>query len=256
MKVSVAIAAYFGNRDGIPNGYIDDCLFFIKTHLEVLEKIDEEISKIYIVCTYQNDSDRNMNYITSYFYSILENNPKIVILNRPNLGGSYAGWHNALEFDNNESDYIVFVEDDYALVNTSIQTMLEYYEETPNMIYLCELWNNDRYTKDGMDITGHAQISNGMINNKLYNKLKSQSNLDFTLYLLPGKMAIYNNQVSFLEQYRSNGILIRDMKEKCSCVFNCDSNSVINFCNPTGPDVFIPITNWYPNHNPNLRYNW
>jgi hypothetical protein len=254
MKVSVAIAAYFGNRDGIPVSYSNDFLFFVKTHLDALKKIEDKISKIYIICTYEDG--RFMDYINSYFYEILATNPKVVILNRPNLGGSYASWHNALEFDNTESDYMVFVEDDYALTETSIQNMLEYHMESPEMIYLCQLWNNDRYTKDGMDIPGHAQISNGMINVKLYHKLKSENNLDFTLYLMPGKTAIYNNQVSFLEQYRSNGILIKDMKEKHSCVYNNDSNSVINFCNPNGEDVFIPITNWYPNHCPNLRYNW
>lgn len=255
MKVSIAIAAYFGTRHGVPTQYTNDYLFFVKTHFEVLKNIDDELHKIYLVCTY-DESNVNMDYINSYFYDIMNNNPKVVILNRPNLGGSYAGWHNVLEFDNNESDYIVFVEDDYAMESNAIGRMLEYYEETPDMIYLCQLWNRERYIKDGVDIPEHAQISNGMINVTLYHTLKKEQQLDFTLYFSPGKTAIYNNQASFLEQYRKNNIPIRDMKEKYSCVYNNDSTSVINFCNPTGPDVFKPITNWYPNHCPNLRYNW
>ena len=255
MKVSIAIAAYFGRRDGVPAKYTNDYLFFVKTHLEVLKNIDDEISKIYIVCTY-DVSFVNMDYINSYFYDVMNDNPNVVILNRPNLGGSYAGWHNVLEFDNNESDYIVFVEDDYAMESNAINKMLEYYQETPDMIYLCQLWNRERYIKDGVDILEHAQISNGMINATLYHKLKKEHQLDFTLYFSPGKTTIYNNQASFLEQYRKNNILIRDMKEKYSCVFNNDSTSVINFCKPDGLDIFKPITNWYPNHCPNLRYNW
>lgn len=257
MKVSIAIAAYFGSRDGVPHKYVEDYLYFVKTHMDAIEKIEQEVQihKIYLVCTYQENLV-NMDYINSYFYSLLDTKENLVILNRENLGGSYAGWCSVLQFDNKESDYMVFVEDDYVVKESGIERMLEYYKESPEMIYLCQLWNRERYTKDGVDILEHAQISNGMINVSLYHKLKEEKGLDFTLYLQPGKIAIYNNQASFLEQYRKNGILIRDMKEKYSCVYNNDSRSVINFCNPDGPDIFMPITNWYPNHCPNLRYNW
>jgi hypothetical protein len=256
MKISVGIAAYFTNsRHGIPSSYLDDPMFFIKMHMDMLNKLKDEISNIYIVCTY-DDGFAKKEYVKDYFYTLIQSNPKVSIFERENLGGSYASWHSILNEDNNQSDYMVFVEDDYALTETGISSMLDYYKETPDMIYLCQLWNPNRYAGHGVDITGHAQISNGMINVKLYNKLKLENGLDFTLYFYPGKEAIYSNQVSFLEQYRSNGIIIRDMKEKYSCVFNCDSDTVINLCNPNGPDVFIPITNWYPNHNPNLRYNW
>jgi len=255
MKTSIAIAAYFGpRREDVSEMYNTDCLFFLKKHISILEKIIDKINKIYIVCTHTEPVD--IDYINSYFYDIIEKNKKIVILNRPNLGGSYASWHHALGFDNNDSDYMIFVEDDYILTENSIKYMLEYYEETPDMIYLCELWNTNRYVGHGMDVPAHAQISNGMINVNLYNKLKLERDIDFTLYFQPGKEAIYNNQVSFLEQYRINGIVIRDMKEKYSCVYNNDANSVINFCNPSGPDVFMPITKYYPNHHPNMRYNW
>jgi hypothetical protein len=255
IKVSVAVAAYFGPRDGAPEVYFTDYLHFVKIHLDSLSKMKSDIHKIYFVCTY-NENLLDIDYINQYFYKVLEENENIIILNRPNLGGSYAGWHNVLEFDNNESDYIVFVEDDYALEPGGIHKMLEYYKDSPDLLYLCQLWNKERYTKDGVDILEHAQISNGMINTKLYYKLKQEKGLDFTLYIEPGKVAIYNNQASFLEQYRANGILIKDMKEKYSCVYNNDSNSVINFCNPAGEDIFKPITNWYPEHCPNLRYNW
>ena len=120
MKVSIAIAAYFGNRHGVPNNYMDDCLYFVKTHMDSLEKIQKDLHKIYLVCTYDERSV-NMDYINSYFYSLLENNEKIVILNRPNLGGSYAGWHNVLEFDSKESDYMVFIEDDYVVKEMGIE---------------------------------------------------------------------------------------------------------------------------------------
>jgi len=255
-KTSVAIALYFSsNRDRVPDGYLNDYLFFAKTHLDNLLKFKDKIHKIYFVYT-QDESSVDSNYIESYFYEILEKFTNVIVLKRPNLGGSYASWHNVLEFDNNESDFITFIEDDYSLTDCGIDKMLNYYEETPEMIYLCQLWNNERYTKDGMDIAGHAQISNGMINNKLYNKLKNENGLDFTLYFNPGKISIYNNQVSFLEQYRKNNILIRDMKNEYACVYLNGKDSIINFCKKDGEDVFIPISDWFPNHCPNLRYNW
>jgi GT2 family glycosyltransferase len=256
MKTSIAIACYFsGNRDRVPEGYRNDYLHFVKTHMEVFEKIENQLHKIYFVCTY-DESSVDMDYINSYFYELMKLNSKIVILNRPNLGGSYAGWQVVSDFDENESDYIVFTEDDYALVDTSIDDMLEYYKETPDMIYLCQLWNNERYTKDGLDITGHAQMSGGMLNVKLYNKLKKENNIEFTIFTFPGKIAIYNNQVCFLEEYRKNNILIRDMKERNACVYLNDRDSIINFGNKDGRDVFVPITDWYPNPCPNLRYSW
>jgi hypothetical protein len=124
------------------------------------------------------------------------------------------------------------------------------------MIYLCQLWNPNRYTGHGVDTPGHAQMAGGMINNKLYNILKKENNIDFTLHSYTGKTAIYSNQVTFLEQYRSNGILIRDMKENYACVYLNDKDSVINFGKKDGEDILIPISDWYPNNCPNLRYNW
>lgn len=255
MKTSIAIAFYFGRRDGVPKKYQEDILYFVKVQIENLQKIINSFHKVYFVYTY-DENTTDINYVNSYFYELLETYPNLVILSRPNLGGSYAGWHNVLEFDKNESDHMIFVEDDYVLQENGIEKMLEYHHETPDMIYLCQLWNNERYTKDGMDITGHAQISNGMINVKLYNELKEKRGLDFTLYLYPGKVCIYNNQVSFLEQYRTNGIKIKDMKEKYSCVFNAHNDVVINFCNRSGENIFKPITNWYPEDCPNIKYSW
>lgn len=256
MKTSVVIAAYFtDNRFGVPNLYFQDCLFFIKKHIEILNEFKNQLEDIYFVCTFDEPFSKK-EYVNSYFEDVLKNNSKISIFERENLGGSYASWHSVLNYDNGKSDYIIFVEDDYGLLSGAIDKMHKYYKETPEMIYLCQLWNTNRYTHDGMDIAAHAQISNGMINAKLYKELKEKVGLDFTLYYTPGKTTIYNNQVSFLEQYRSNGILIRDMKDKYGCVFNNDSNSSINFCNQNGEHIFMPITEYYPNHHPNLRYNW
>jgi hypothetical protein len=255
MKVSIAIAAYFGERgERTHTQYKKDYLFFVKTHLDNIKKIEDKFHKIYFVCTTDShDKDENVH---TFFYQEMEENPKIEVLTRPNLGGSYAGWHNVLEFDNNDSDYMVFIEDDYALTDIGVDAMLEYYKETPDVIYLCQLWNRNRYVKDGVDIAEHAQVSNGMINVKLYNKLKEERGLDFTLYYFPGKTAIYNNQASFLEQYRSNGIPIRDMSEKYTVMYQNDEHSVINFGKRDGVDVFKPINDWYPNQCPNLRFNW
>lgn len=255
MNTSIAIACYFSkNRDGVSEGYINDYLYFAKTHMEVFEKIQNQLHKIYFVCTH-DESSVDMDYINSYFCELIKINSKIVVLNRPNLGGSYAGWQVVSDFDKNDSDYIVFTEDDYALLDTSIDDMLEYYKESPNMIYLCQMWSNQSYIlKNGVSIPGHAAMSNGMLNVKLYNKLKKENNIGFTIFTFPGKIAIYDNQVCFLEEYRKNNILIGNMKERNPCVYSNNRNSVTKFGNKDGNDVFIPITDWYPNHCPNLRY--
>jgi hypothetical protein len=255
MKTSIAIASYFSkNRDRVPEEYINDYLYFVKTHMKVFEKIENQLHKIYFVCTF-DEASVDMDYINSYFCELMKLNSKIVVINRPNLGGSYAGWQDVSDFDKNESDYIVFTEDDYALLDTSIDGMLEYYKESPDMIYLCQIWSNKSCTINGVIIPGHASMSAGMLNVKLYNKLKKENNIGFTIFTFPGKKAIYDNQVCFLDEYRKNNILILDMKERKSCVYLDKRDSIINFGNKNGDDVFIPITDWYPNHCPNLKYN-
>ena len=96
MKTSIGIACYFSaNRDRVPDAYINDYLYFAKTQMQVFEKMGNELHKIYLVCTY-DESTVNMEYINSYLYELMESNSKVVVLNRPNLGGSYAGYKNIL----------------------------------------------------------------------------------------------------------------------------------------------------------------
>jgi hypothetical protein len=84
MKTSIAVACYISNnRDRVPDAYMNDYLYFIKTHISTLEKMHNELHKIYFVCTY-DEVNINMNHINSYFSSILESNKKVVILNRQN----------------------------------------------------------------------------------------------------------------------------------------------------------------------------
>jgi hypothetical protein len=88
----------------------------------------------------------------------------------------------------------------------------------------------------------YAALSIGMINNKLYNKYKIENNIDFRLRYDPGYNVIVDNQINFLEGYRSNGIKIMHFADKYSAYY---PHRDIDFGDKNGPIIFQPIISKY-----------
>lgn len=237
MKIGYVIAAYFGRRDNSNQKYSNDFLFYIKTHLDLINKFKLDIHKIYVVCT-SDLGEATMVHATDYLQHLQNIDDRVSVINRENTGGSYCSWKAALDTDNNECDYMLLLEDDYIIASKkSIEYALEYWNEQPELLYLCQMWTDVPY----QGIPNHAAISNGMLNNKLYNKLRTENNINFKLEYGSDKNAMFNNQAQFLEDFRLCGSLIMDIREKYSSLFNGDKELVIEYGNPNGECIFIPI---------------
>lgn len=239
--IGYTIAAYFGERATCHPKYKDDNLFYIKTQLKQIDKLNTKIGKIYIVCTFDEIVDENK--IISDLYELQNNRNDIIIITRKNLGGSYCSWNWALQIDDGNCTHMVLVEDDYTVYTPdSITHMLEYFSESPELFYLCQMWTTIPYTtKSGIILPNHAGVSNGMINNKLYHKSKSKG-LSFQLKYLPASYDImWENQALFLEPYRKAEYLIKDYRDKYKSTF-CNAQDVETIQgNITGTEIFVPI---------------
>jgi hypothetical protein len=243
MKVGYVISAYFGKRTSYHTQYISDKLYYVKIHLEHISKLNTTFEKIYIVCTYDDSVDKNE--IWNALYELIRPYDNIILFQRDNTGGSYCSWYRALEIDNGLCDYVILEEDDYTIYDkNSVEYMLQYFIEQPDLLYLCKYWTNNPYPVNNITVPNHAAMSGGMLNNTLYQELKSNE-IDFTLDYGITKHSIFNNQALFLEQYRKNGNLIMDFKDKYSALFAHTNTNVEEFGNPNGIRLFIPITNKY-----------
>ena len=241
MKIGYVISAYFGNRNVTHHNLNVDNLYYIKLQLEYIKKSAVPISNIYIICTFGDGQDNNR--ILSELEKFTKNDTSISIYGRENLGGSYCSWKYALDIDNNDSDYMLLLEDDYVIYDSnSINYMLEYFNSNPDLFYLCQFWNESPYNCAyyNMTIPAHAALSIGMMNNKLYNRFKNEMHIDFKLAYDSGYPAMNANQASFLENYRMHGIKIMDWRDKYSAYY---PHSDIDFGQPTAPAIFQPITN-------------
>lgn len=219
MKLSYVISAYFGNRHTPSEHLLNDPLYYIKQQMSGINKCKNDISKIYLICTFDNSF--NQSQVLDYLVELKQNDNRILLYERDNLGGSYCSWQSALWEDNGESDYVFLVEDDYVLEDPNgINFLMEnYFREEPDLFYLCQLWSKKLYNTFGDNIPEHASMSCGIINNKLYDKYRKENGIDFKLWYGTGYETMWRNQSCFLENHRQMGLKFRDWTDKCSSYF-------------------------------------
>lgn len=247
-KISYAISAYYGNRRFTHSEFELNRLFYIQTNLKFLNKQTCDIHKIYIVCSFddidstiQKNEPRinNRDSIMSELLKIASMDNRIVLLERPNIGGSYHAWKLALDTDNGESDYVGLFEDDYTLYDeNALKYMVEYWNDDTNLFYLCQYWTTTPFINSGLNIPEHAAISNGVINNKLYNEMKKKYGIDFCLI---SDTNIWMNQATFMENFRINGAKFKDIRDKYSCKFAHNNNHIEEFGVADSIKVIMPI---------------
>jgi len=246
-KIGYTIAAYFGKRNYSHYQYKNDMLFYVRIQLAKIDNSNIIPYKIYIICTFDTIVDKEK--ILSELYKLKNNRTNIVIVTRGNTGGSYCSWHSVLQLDNNQCDYMILTEDDYVIYNSdAISELLKYFNKYSELFYITMYWTHKPYkTLSNLIVQCHAAISPGMINVKMYQKLKQDYNLDFQLVYNPAEnyISMWENQALFLEPYRKNGVLIMDITQEHSVIFSSDTNGTIEYGNPNGTLVFLPIMNKY-----------
>lgn len=242
MKIGYIIPLYFGPRNYVHPKSNEDIFFYIKTQFDFIKKLKTKLDKVYVICTFYDYSQSDK--IIEELRDLYKDEETVIIEKRENLGGSYCSWKYALDIDNGNLDYIFLNEDDHVLYDENgIEEMLSYFIESPELFYLCQYWTDKPYSilHNGVlySTSNHATMSAGMLNNKLYHKLKIENNLDFKLLYEPGYNAMYVNQSMFLENYRLNNILIKDWRDKFSSYF---PHSDMDFGNENGIKILMPIT--------------
>lgn len=234
--ISIASAFYFGKRNIFHKSAEQDSMFYLKKNIEYINKLNTNIYRFYMLCSFADDVDKNK--ILFDIKNIIGSDERFVVKSLVNFGGSYSAWQYGLDIDNGSSDYVVLMEDDYVLYNkNSINNMLEYWDADPDLLVLCS-----KYEYNGAEIK-HASISNGIINNKLYFYLKKYKNLDFKLVGFINNIQshyhiLWHNQANYLKNYSDNGIKIKDFSDKFSSYFiNTDKEYGVQ----NGEIIFCPI---------------
>jgi hypothetical protein len=246
MKIGYIIPLYFGG----PRSYVHpncqtDTLFYIKTQFQFIEKLNTKLDKVYVIFAFDSRLDADTaQEIRNNLFTLCSQYENVVLRERKNLGGSYCSWEYALDLDNGKCDFIFLTEDDYVLWDPNVvEEVLTYFNQFDDLLYLCQWWKEHPYTVHYGNIHQvipvHAAMSAGIINNKMYHKLKIERNLYFKLVHEEGYQAMYANQAMFLENYRQNGIHIRDWREVFSSYFPHDD---VDYGNANGLKVLVPIT--------------
>jgi hypothetical protein len=247
-KISCVISAYYGNRRFTHSQFELNRLFYIQTNLKFLNKQTNDIHKIYIVCSFDDIRStveknqpkiNNRDSIMSELLKIANADDRIVLIERPNIGGSYHAWKLALDMDGGESDYIYLSEDDYTLYDTAaLESMIEYWNDDTDLFFLCQYWSKVKFTSNGLDIPEHAAMAGGILNNRMYNQMKQEYNIDFSLV---SDTNIWINQATFMENFRRLGAKFKDFRDKYSCIFAHDVNHIEEFGIADGKKLIMPI---------------
>jgi hypothetical protein len=237
MKVGYITTPYFGKRNTIHGELLNDELFYVKKHVQYINLQSVHLDKIYLICTFDNSVDKES--ILTKLKELCKDDSRIIIAEKENTGASYASWKHGLHMDNGDCDYIVLAEDDYCLYDSNaIEIMLNYFSEKEDLFYLCQYWTDKPHPSSFGMIPNHAALGSGTINNKSYHKFRIENNFDFRIIKGVTYATFYDTQASYLEDYRSNGILISDWREKHSSIF---AYGEIEFGNPNGSKIFLPI---------------
>lgn len=252
MKVSYVIGAYFGERNNVHPACKNDKLWYVEQHINQLKKQTKNIHKIYIVCTFDDFQDKKE--ILSNLHIRYDSDSKIIIKYRePNIGGCYFSWKTALHLDNGDSDYIVLIEDDYVLYDVdAIKLMMEYFS-SDDLFYLCMHWTKIPLENFDYVVVEHAAVASGIINNKMYHKLRMELDMDFTV---PSKINLVEvgqytacciAQLYLLEEYRKHGLKIRDMCDKYNVFFPHSWAPIQQFGKEDGKKLIVPIDREFEN---------
>jgi len=237
MKVGYVTTPYFGKRTTVHPLYATDVLLYVKKHIEYLEKQTVQADKIYFICTFSNEVDKQ--HILNEIIQLCKNDARYIIVERENLGASYASWKHALNIDNGDCDYLILAEDDYCLYeNTAIERMLNYFKNDSEVFYVCQYWSDVPYESSYGIIPSHAAMASGMLDNKKYYELKEKNGMDFSIVYGDTYKSFCDNQAIFLEEYRNHGLKIIDWRSEYSSYY---PNSKIEFGNPDGLKLMIPL---------------
>ena len=209
-KIAYICATFFGKRGRQPTKAIN---FYVEDYLPPLLDNATCIDHIIIPCN-ANDEHlvhyENMEVIVDKFRGMTD--IPITLFRRDNLHFSYGAWNEALREHCDDIDFAFLMEDDYAVYKQGFdaEILSRYYrtKEEKEHVLFCASWFEVGATIHGPGArdAGHAAISNGLLNVKLFREHGNK------FFLSPHKSQ--NGpylQSEFLGSFQNKGLSIRDM---------------------------------------------
>lgn len=160
----------------------------------------------------------------------------VITFHRPNYHYSYGAWNEALRWCCDGIDFAFLMEDDYVVSRDGFDKELldRYYDpirqlgSKERVLYCASLFYN-----------GHAAISNGIMNVKLFRKYGN------TFHLHPANVGTRNQgpktQVEFLESFAGKDLVVRNMAAEYRMPFYAHQGGLKFHGNGNGSIVFHPI---------------
>jgi hypothetical protein len=232
-KIAYVSATFLGtraNQQKAHNFYVDD-------YLPGLFKNATCIDRIIIPC---NAEDHHLSHFEEMEKKVAEyqktTDIPITLFRRPNTHFSYGAWNAALQDYCDDVDFAFLLEDDYVVCKHGFdeEILFRYYskEVDRESVLFCASW----FLSTGWWDLGHAAISNGLINVKLFRNNGNTFHLDER-----GSHCGPHAQSQFLTSFKDKGLSIRNMAAEYCIPFLHPRGRVSYYGNFHGPVVFIPV---------------
>ncbi len=113
--INYVMACYFGARQGASSVFDTDRLFYVRKHIDSLERLSHKLSQITVVCSGADPGVALSHKIKD---------TKIVYIVRPNIGMSYGAYSDVFERYRKEFSHYIFTEDDYLFTHDNFDDLL------------------------------------------------------------------------------------------------------------------------------------
>jgi hypothetical protein len=240
-KIAYICATFFGKRGKQPSKAIN---FYAEDYLPPLLENATCIDHIIIPCN-ANDEHlahyEHMEAIVEKFRGVTD--IPITLFRRDNRHFSYGAWNEALREHCDDIDFAFLMEDDYAVYKHGFdaEILSRYYrtEEEKEHVLFCASWFEVGAVIHGPGArdAGHAAISNGLINVKLFREHGNE----FFLAAHKTQNGPYL-QATFLQSFKDKGLGIRNMaSEYFTPFYKAKARHIHYYGNLDGPVVFVPV---------------
>lgn len=161
-KTCLIVNFYFGDRRNPCKKYEEDRLILLKTQIDMLTKINHNLSKIVFYFNIDETDFGLMNTVIKMVPNSIQNSSlDIRFRNNKNGGYSYGSFSDAFTEYKEKFDYFIFLEDDYFIIENYFDSILiDIYHSYKNCGYLCSLKTGT--FSEGEHIDTHAANSFGI----------------------------------------------------------------------------------------------
>ncbi len=167
-NVCYVISLFFGNRRNSNQPiYNTNRLCFLEKHIELLSKLDHDLTKIIFNINLDDGDYENINKALKIIPKKIKNS-EVEVRIRKNIGMSYGAWSDCFLENKDKYDYFIFNEDDYFFVIDFFDKILvNKFNDKEDTGYLCGIVLENNSIGQPL----HAAHSTGISSNKVLSKV-------------------------------------------------------------------------------------